>query len=251
VSAPFLGVIPVTKDISDPFPVLNIRSSISERFRTVISNLSFIVGTDKRKIISITSFTSGDGKSFFSRNLAMSLATSGKKTLLIDLDLRKSVMVKLLGLSDKDKGSTMFLSDPKIEFSDIIDTSHKFHKNLDIIPVHVFPPNPAELLSSERLTQLFKSIDEDYDYIILDTAPVGLVADAYNINAFATATIFLLRSDYTFKKNLAEVQELYKDKKLHNLCVVLNAVTNENIYGYGYGHYGNDKSNYYTDDAKK
>jgi len=246
ISAPFLGVIPIMKD-NDPFPVLKVRTSMAERFRTVISNLNFIVGNEKRKIITVTSYTSGDGKSFFSRNLAMSLATSGKKTLLIDMDLRKSIMVKTLGLTDRDKGSTMFLSDPQIGISDIIDTSHSFHKNLDIIPVHVFPPNPAELLSSERLDQLFQGIGRDYEYIIIDTAPVGLVADVYNINQYALATIFLLRSNFTLKKNLFEIQEYYKDKKLNNLSIVLNAVTDENIYGYGYGNYGNYKHNYYTD----
>ena len=250
ISAPFLGIIPVTKG-EDPFPVLKVRSSMTERFRTILSNLDFVLGNEKRKIVSITSFTSGDGKSFFSRNLAMTLATTGKKTLLVDLDLRKSVLVKTLGLSSTEKGSAMFLSDPKITINEVIDASHKFHKNLDIIPVKVFPPNPAELLSSERLEQLFQAIGGlNYDYIIIDTAPVGLVADIYNINDYTLATIFLLRSEFTLKKNLTEIQELYNEKKLNNLCVVLNAVTDENIYGYGYGYgrYGYYKHNYYTDD---
>jgi len=248
ISAPFLGVVPVTKS-DDPFPVLKVRSSMSERFRTIISNLEFIVGSERRKIIAVTSFSGGDGKSFFSRNLAMSLATLGKKTLLIDLDLRKSVLVKTLGLKDSQKGSAMFLSDPKIQVNDIIDTSHTFHKNLDIIPVHIFPPNPAELLSSQRLEQLFQTIGKDYEYVIVDTAPIGLVADAYNINAYSLATIFLLRADYSLKKTLGEIKELYKDNRLNNLSVVLNAVSAENIYGYGYGygHYGPD-NNYYTDE---
>jgi capsular exopolysaccharide synthesis family protein len=228
------------------FPVLKVRSSIAERFRTIISNLEFMIGSERRKIIAVTSYSAGDGKSFFSRNLAMSLATSGKKTLLIDLDLRKSVMVKTIGLKSTEKGSAMFLSDPKIGVEEIIDTSHALHKNLDIIPVRVFPPNPAELLSSKRLEQLFQGIGKDYEYVIVDTAPVGLVADIYNINTYALATIFLIRSDYTLKKNLSEIQELYKDKKLNNLSIVLNAVTDEIIYGYGnYGYY---KNNYYTDD---
>ncbi|MCL1932921.1 MAG: polysaccharide biosynthesis tyrosine autokinase [Candidatus Azobacteroides sp.] len=245
ISAPFLGVIPMVKN-TDPFPVLKIRSSIAERFRTVISNLEFIVGSERRKVISVTSYTSGDGKSFFSRNLAMTLAATGKKTLLIDLDLRKSVMAKTLGTLHSEKGTSMFLSDPKVRINEIIDASHTFHKNLDIIPVQVFPPNPAELLSSERLEQLFQTIGREYDYIVVDTAPIGLVADVYNINAYALSTIFLLRSDYTLKKTLSEIQELYKEKKLNNLSVVLNAVTDENIYGYGqYGHY---KHNYYTDE---
>ena len=249
VSAPFLGIIPVMKGNTDPFPVLKVRSSTTERFRSVISNLEFIVGSERRKVISVTSFTSGDGKSFFSRNLAMSLATVGKKTLLIDLDLRKSVMVKTLGMSGIEKGSAMFLSDPNIRINEIIDASHTFHKNLDIIPVHLFPPNPAELLSSHRLEQLFQTIGRDYEYIIVDTAPVGLVADAYNINAYSLATIFLLRSDFSLKKSLLEVQELYKEKRLNNLSVVLNAVSDDNIYGYGhYGNYGNYKHDYYTDE---
>ena len=248
INAPFLGVIPTVKS-EDAFPVLKIRSSIAERFRIIISNLEFIVGSERRKIISVTSYTSGDGKSFFSRNLAMTIACTGKKTLLIDLDLRKSVMVKTLGSIHTEKGSATFLSDPNVKISEIIDTSHTFHRNLDIIPVHAFPPNPAELLSSERLEQLFQTIGRDYDYIVVDTAPAGLVADVFNINAYALSTIFLLRSDYTLKRILTEVQELYKEKKLNNLSVVLNAVSDENIYGYGrYGRYGNYKHNYYTDD---
>ena len=248
VSAPFLGYIPVIKN-DNPFPVLKVRSSMAERFRSVISNLEFVVGSERRKVIAVTSFTSGDGKSFFSRNLAMTLATMGKKTLLIDLDLRKSVLVKTLGMTDFEKGSALFLSDPEVKISEIVDKSQRFHKNLDIIPVRIFPPNPAELLSSERLGQLFQTIGRDYEYVIVDTAPVGLVADAYNINAYSLATIFLLRSDYTLKRSLPEIQEFYKDKKLNNLCVVLNAVSDENIYGYGtygYGSYGKDK--YYTDE---
>ena len=259
VAAPFLGVIPITKG-DDPFPVLKVRSSMAERFRSVISNLEFMVGSERRKVIAVTSYTSGDGKSFFSRNLAMTLAATGKKTLLVDLDLRKSVLVKTLKLKYTEKGSAAFLSDPNVKINEIIDTSHEYHNNLDIIPVHVFPPNPAELLSSERLEQLFQSIGRDYDYIIIDTAPAGLVADVYNINAYALSTIFLMRSDYTLKRILPEIQELYKEKKLNNLCVVLNAVSSENMYGYGYGFgkyghygyggYGGYKHNYYTDEDK-
>ena len=245
ITAPFLGIIPVMKG-NEPFPVLKVRSSMAERFRTLISNLEFIVGSEKKKIITITSFTSGDGKSFFSRNLAMSLATSGKKTLLIDLDLRKSKLLKTLDIKNTDKGSAMFLADPKITVNEIIDKSHQFHKNLDIIPVLIFPPNPAELLSSERLEQMFHSIEKEYDYIVVDTAPVGLVSDIYNINPYSLATIFLLRSDFSFKKSLPEIQEMYKERRLNNLCVVLNAVNDDNIYGYG--HYGTYKHNYYTED---
>jgi capsular exopolysaccharide synthesis family protein len=243
IKAPFLGIIPVVKN-EDVFPVLRLRSAIAERFRAIISNLEFIVGKEgKRKVIAVTSTTSDEGKSFFARNLAMTLATMGKKTLLIDLDLRKSEFSKLFELK-MSKGIALFLSDPRVRISEIIDTSHTFHQNLDVIPVHAFPPNPAELLASDRLEQLFQVIGREYEYIIVDTAPLGLVADVYNINPFSTAVIYLVKSNYTLNHSLAEIQELYKEKKLNNLCVALNAASENNIYGF----YGSYKHNYYIDE---
>lgn len=249
IKAPYLGDVPLSKD-TNSFPVLNVRSSIAERFRIITSNLGFIVAAAKGgKVIMITSSQSGEGKSFFSRNLAMSLATLGKRTLLIDMDMRKSYMNKTLEM-DPIKGIAMFLSDPSIKVSDIIDKSKKFNKNLDIIPVKVFPPNPAELLASDRLDLLFNTLKNEYEYIIVDTAPVGLVADAYRINQFVDATIIASRADYTFKVDLHEIANIYKNNKLNNVTLVLNAVSSAGRYGYkygyGYGYYG--KKNYYTDE---
>ena len=246
LKAPFLGLIPIVKN-TEVFPVLKLRSAIAERFRAIISNLEFVAGNDrKRKVIAVTSTTSDEGKSFFARNLAMSLATMGKKTLLIDLDLRKSEFSKLFEVKTP-KGIALFLSDPRIRVSEIIDTSRTFNQNLDIIAVHAFPPNPAELLASDRLEQLFQIIGREYEYVIVDTAPVGLVADVYSINPFATSIVYIVKSDYTLKHSLAEVQELYKEKKLNNLCVALNAVPENSIYGF-YGKYGNYKHNYYVEE---
>jgi capsular exopolysaccharide synthesis family protein len=242
VKAPFLGELPKTKS-EKPFPVLNVRSGIAEKFRIVSSNLSFIVSEKQVKVIMITSSFSGEGKSFFSQNLAMSLATSGKKTLLIDLDIRKSVLNKYLEMNPT-KGVAMFLADSNITASDIIDVSKRFHKNLDIIPVKVFPPNPAELLASDRLGSLFQMLREQYDYIIVDTAPIALVADAFRINQFADVTIFVTRSDYTYKSSLSDIQLLYKENKLYNLTTVLNAVSSKTHYGYG----GDKKHNYYSEE---
>jgi capsular exopolysaccharide synthesis family protein len=249
VKAPFLGDIPESKS-NKIFPVLNVRSGIAEKFRIIASNLSFIVPSDKSRVIMVTSSYSGEGKSFFSQNLAMSLATSGKKTLLIDLDMRKSVLNKTLEIKSK-KGIAMFLSDPSVEISDIIG-KEIFHKNLDIIPIKVFPPNPAELLASNRLDLIFQLIEGQYDYVIVDTAPVGLVADAFRINQFADATIYVVRADYTFKSTLPEIQSLYKDQKLRNLTAMVNATPLTKRYGYGYGYgqsYGHDKKhNYYIEE---
>ncbi|GHT05396.1 tyrosine protein kinase [Bacteroidia bacterium] len=244
VKAPFLGDVLQAKSVK-AFPVLNVRSGIAEKFRIIASNLGFIVAGDKSKVIMVTSSYSGEGKSFFSQNLAMSLATSGKKTLLIDLDMRKSVFNKTLEITI-DKGIAMFLSDPNIEISEII-AKGAYHKNLDIIPIKVFPPNPAELMASNRLDVLFHSLIGEYDYIIIDTAPVGLVADAFRINQFVDASIYVTRSDYTYKSALSEIQLLYNDHKLRNMTTILNGVSITKHYGYGYGQ-DSKKHNYYTEE---
>jgi capsular exopolysaccharide synthesis family protein len=244
VKAPFMGEIPIAKDDKDPFPVLKTRSRVAERFRIITSNLSFIIGGQRTKVICVTSSAPSDGKSFFSRNLAMSLATSGKKTLLIDLDIRKSVLLKTLDI-DTRHGSAHFLSTPSVRLSEIVSIG-KYHKNLDIIPIKIYPPNPAELLASERLEMLFREAGRLYEYIIVDTAPVGLVADAYIINQFATATIYVVRADHTNKQALSDIQHLYSEKKLNNLTCVLNAVSTSKRYGYN--GYEDDKHLYYAED---
>jgi capsular exopolysaccharide synthesis family protein len=246
VKAPFLGDVPIVKS-DDLLPALKIRSSVAEKFRVIVSNLGFVLGAEKTKIIAVTSTTSGDGKSFISRNLALSLATNGKKTLLIDLDLRKSIMDKTFHLKTF-QGSAIYLSDKNILIENVID--HGFlHKNLDIIPVKVYPPNPSELLASDRLDQLFGDVKDKYEYIIVDTAPVGLVADAFHINRFVHATIYVTKSDYTFKQSLSEIQDLYQGNKLQHLCCVLNGTSMSKHYGH-YGHYGYNY-NYYTEENVK
>ncbi|MCC8146185.1 MAG: polysaccharide biosynthesis tyrosine autokinase, partial [Bacteroidales bacterium] len=231
VTAPFLGDIPQAK-AGASFPVTNVRSGIAEKFRIVASNLSFIipVKAGQAKTIMITSSFSGEGKSFFSQNLAMSLATSGNKTLLIDLDMRKSMLNETLEMNPSE-GIAMYLSDPKIQIQNIIDKSGKYHKNLHIIPIKIFPPNPAELLASKRLDLLFETVKKDYSHIVVDTAPVGLVADAYRINQFVDTTIYVTRSNYTFKSQLDEIQSLYRDNKLNHLTTILNAVPIGGRYG--------------------
>jgi capsular exopolysaccharide synthesis family protein len=244
VKVPFLGDIPIVKDADEPFPVLKVRSGVAEKFRIIISNLGFIVREQRTKVISVTSAIPSDGKSFFARNLALSLATSGKKTLLIDLDIRKSILAKTLDI-DSPHGSVYYLSNPTVRLSGIVQTG-KYHKNLDIVPVKIFPPNPAELLASERLETLFKEISRSYEYVIVDTAPVGLVADAYTINQFVTATIYVVRAGHTYKQALRDIQEIYKEGKLNNLTCILNAVPKTTRYGYS-SNYGYYKHSYYTE----
>jgi capsular exopolysaccharide synthesis family protein len=242
VKVPFLGEVPESKS-EKALPVSNIRSHIAEKFRIITSNLGFVISKNKGQIIMLTSFYSGEGKSFCSRNLALTLATSGKKTILIDLDMRKSEMNKTLGINPS-RGIAMYLSDPALTPENIIDKSHLFHPNLDIIPIKVFPPNPVELLASERLSALFNLLKGVYDCIVVDTAPVGLVADAYHLNKLADATIFVTRMNYTTKAALWDIKSLYASNKFNNLTLILNAVPLSQ-YGYGYncGH------NYYIEEG--
>ena len=229
--APFLGEISVCNSRS-VFPVSDLRSRIAEDFRLINSNLNFVISGSQSKVVMVTSSFSGEGKSFFSQNLALSLATLGKKTLLIDTDMRKSVLSKTLKIHP-DNDFTLFLSNPDLDCAQIIDKTASFHKNLDIIPLTVFPPNPSKLLASKRLDVLFDTVRKEYDYIIVDTAPIGLVADAFRIHSFSDTTIFITRTHHTPKSALCEIQDLYKSNKFQNLCLVLNAAPISNRYENG------------------
>ena len=245
VKAPYLGEIPIVES-SDPFPVKELKSGIAEKFRIIAANLSFLLGEENSKVILIASTVSGEGKSFFSRNLALSLATSGNKTLLIDADIRKSKLAQVLNFRT-DKGLAQYLANPNIQIDSIIEKAGDWNKNLHIIPTKIFPPNPAELLASKRLGNLFATVKEKYDYIIVDTPPAGLVADVFRLNQFANATIFVTRMNYTHKEALKEIRELYENKKLYNMACVINGVPKFKKYGYGYG-YGYGASGYYLDE---
>jgi Mrp family chromosome partitioning ATPase len=143
-------------------------------------------------------------------------------------------------------GSVYYLSNSSATLSEVKQIG-RFHKNLDIIPVKIYPPNPAELLESDRLKTLFREASGSYDYIIVDTAPVGLVADAYTINQYVTTTIYVVRAGHTDKQALKEIQDIYKEKKLNNMACVLNAVPITNRYGSNYS-YKNYQQSYYTEE---
>ena len=239
VKAPFLGEIPITSN-DDPFPVKELKSGVAEKFRIVAANLNFLLGEETSKVIVISSTVSGEGKSFFSRNLALSLATSGNKTLLIDADIRKSKLAELVKFSS-DKGLAQYLSNPEVKINDIIEKSGEWNKNLHVIPTRIFPPNPAELLASKRLDDLFAEVKKEYDYIIIDTPPVGLVADVFRLNQFANASIYVTRVDFTHKESLKYIKELYENKKLHNMSCIINGVPKSARYGYGSGYYHDEK----------
>jgi len=234
---PFLGDVPHSETKEKIVVNAGARSSTAEAFRLIRTNIDFMLSnviTNKGKTIFITSTTSGEGKSFVSINLASSLALSGKKVLLVGMDLRAPKVTEYLGIPDK-KGVTNYITNQDILLDDL-----KFNvpqlENLDIISSGAIPPNPAELLMRNRVTNLFEEVRNNYDYILVDTAPVNLVTDTLLISKFADIFIYVTRANYLDKRMLIVPETLYRDKKLPNLAIVLNDTDTNKGYGYGYGY---------------
>ena len=224
----------------------NSNDQMAETFRAIRTNLQFVLGGPEKKIIQFTSSTAGEGKTFVSSNLAMSMALLGKKVILVGLDIRKPRLAEMFNLADHKKGITLFLSgdanDKELLFEQIMPSG--VNKNLDILPAGIVPPNPAELLSKKNLDKAIEYLKERYDFIILDTAPVGLVADTLIISRVTDATVYICRADYTPKSDLDLVNSLYKEGKLKNMSIVLNGIDmSKRKYGYyyGYGKYGGSR----------
>jgi capsular exopolysaccharide synthesis family protein len=216
---------------------------IDEIFRSMRTNIQFML-KENQKVIMFTSSMPGEGKTFNAANLAVSFALLGKKVILCGLDIRKPALGRLFGISDKSEGITNLLCRDTIsayeEIKKVVVPSG-VNANLDLLLAGPVPPNPTELLSRENLKEVFDLLSEEYDYIILDTAPVGLVTDTLQIARFTNASCFVCRADYTPKANLTLLDSLAQENKLPNACVVLNAVDmSKRKYGYyyGYGRYG-------------
>ena len=244
---PMLGDVPVsngTKNGTHNIVVSeNSNDLMAETFRGIRTNLQFILDSPEKKIIQFTSSTAGEGKTFVSSNLAVSMALLGKKVLLVGLDIRKPRLAEMFDLADRRKGVTLFLSgdanNRTLLFEQIMPSG--VNDNLDILPAGIIPPNPAELLSRKNLDKAMDYLKEAYDYIILDTAPVGLVTDTLIISRVTDATVYICRADYTPKSNMELVNSLCREGKLKNLSIVLNGIDmSKKKYGYyyGYGKYG-------------
>ena len=220
----------------------NKNNMIDEVYRSLRTNVQFMLGNDQ-KTICFTSSTSGEGKTFNAANLAVSFALLGKKVILCGLDIRKPALGRLFGISDHDEGITTLLAQDKVTEEDLntqIQPSG-VNKNLDLLLAGPTPPNPTELLARENFTDIIAMLRERYDYVILDTAPVGLVTDTLQIGQHADITVFVMRADYTPKASVRMLNDLAKEKKLPNPCIVLNGIDlSRRKYGYyyGYGNYG-------------
>ena len=213
-----------------------------EIFRSMRANIQFMLQGDQ-KVILFTSTTSGEGKTFNAANLAVSFALLGKRVILLGLDIRKPALGRLFDIKDRQSGITNLLTKDHVTAQDL--KSQIVHsgvnQNLDLIMAGPIPPNPTELLARKNLGEIISLLHDDYDYIILDTAPVGLVSDTLQIAKYADVTAFVCRADYTPKSSFGLVNELASEKKLPNVCIILNGIDmSKKKYGYyyGYGKYG-------------
>lgn len=214
---------------------------MAETFRSLRTNLLFILGDPDKKVVLVTSTMSGEGKTFIASNLAVSLALLGKKVIIVGLDIRKPGLNKVFRIHHKEKGITVFLSAPQsTDLRSMILTS-EVSDNLHVLPGGAIPPNPTELLARKSLDDAIELLKKDYDYIILDTAPIGMVTDTQLIARVADVSIYVCRADYTHKNDYQLINELYANKRLPGLCTVINGLDmKKKKYGYyyGYGKYG-------------
>ena len=214
------------------------RSVLSEAFRILRTNLSFLIpNKDKSNVIFVTSTVKGEGKTFVSINLAVTLSSLGKKVVIIGADLRNPQLHKVLNVQRKNKkGVANYLVDDTISLDDIIEKGNQFNLNFDFIFSGIIPPNPAELLSNGRFDLLLSELKTEYDYIVVDTAPTLLVTDTILISNLSDLVLYVVRSNETEKILLDFVKELTDLRKINNVGIILNSVGQKQGYGYGYGY---------------
>jgi len=246
---PIIGSINYADDHDSLGIVHKPKSLLAESFRTVRTNLQYFTDEQNKALVYLVTSTVGsEGKSFFSMNLSSVFAMSGKKVLLVGLDLRKPKLADDLRLHN-DVGISNYLAGG-MGIDDVIKATEI--NNLDVALSGPLPPNPAELIMTPKMDLFFEEISKRYDIIIVDTPPVGLISDAMNLMKFSDVNIYLVRSGYSRKDYLDQINEIYHQKKVKNLGLVLNAIK-RGSGGYGYGNrYGYYTTNYgyYEEDAK-
>jgi len=259
---------PIVAEIShydgqDDMVIKKTRSVIAEQFRILRSNLQFLIpatADNKTKVFLVCSTISGEGKSFISTNLAGVLELINKKVALLEFDLRKLKSINSIENEKFNRGITNYLVGQEDDLNKLYYTVVGF-PNLHVFKTGPLPPNPAELMIGERMELLFKKLRENYDFIVLDSSPVGLVGDAFALDKFSDATVFIVRQRYSIKKQLDFISELKETGKFKNLVIVVNDINESvrnNYYGYGkaygnggYGKYYGDSNPYFDVPDKK
>jgi capsular exopolysaccharide synthesis family protein len=245
-TVPFLGTVPRDrqkrkKSKRDAVPSSlavrdNSRDPVSEAFRVIRSNMDFMNAKNGGSVIMVTSFNVGSGKSFVSLNLAMSFALTGKKVILLDLDLRKATLSS--SLETNKTGISSWLGGIVSSFDEWI-IKEWLNPNLDILPAGKLPPNPAELLLGARFGELIAALRERYDYVFLDTTPVNIVADASIVAGSADTTVFIVREGLLDRRMVPELEQMYRSGKFPNMAVLLNdSDMSPGTYRRRYGYYG-------------
>lgn len=249
---PFLGEIPRVAGEQDEYIQINDRSPLAESFRILRTNLAYLVqNKDKKRgeVIFVTSTIKGEGKTFVSYNMARTLASTNKQVLIIGADIRNPKLHRYAKADMSEKGLSDFLYDYSVTQEDIINASKEDGIRVDMILSGSIPPNPAELFMSDRMRDLLQTAAQNYDFVIVDTAPTMIVTDTLLISPLADTTLYVVRAEFTDKKLLNFPKELKDQGKLKGLAVILNDVDYSKFsygakygysYGYGYG-YGADK----------
>lgn len=243
---PILGDIPIAsesaKTKADIVVHENKNNLMEEIFRSMRTNLQFMLKQDE-KVIIFTSSTSGEGKTFTAANLAISFALLGKKAIMVGLDIRKPRLAELFEIDDHMHGITTLLTKDNPTWEEIQTQiiPSGINKNLSLLMAGPTPPNPSELLARESLNKIMQELKNHFDYILIDTAPVGLVTDTLQIGHVANATVYMCRADYTSKDSFGLINNLNDENKLPNMCIAINGIDmSRKKYGYyyGYGKYG-------------
>ena len=220
----------------------NVSTPIAELFRLVRNNIQFALTGNDKKVILVTSSLSGEGKTFIASNLALSFALTGKKTVVVGMDIRRPVIAHKFNLNN-EQGVTTFLSGQASNVNDIIFDSGLVD-NLYVLPGGPVPPNPNELLLGDQMKILFDQLRSSFDYIVIDTAPIGVVSDSYLIAPYADLELYVTRANYSTKRCLKVMHHAIDSGRLPNCYLILNGVNvKSNIYNYRrYGYYGSYNS---------
>ena len=234
--APILGEIGHSYSDKGLVVTKTTRKMVAEQFRIIRSNLQYILGKSEKSTILVSSSFSGEGKSFVSTNMGAVLSLAGKKTIILEFDIRKPKILSALEMSKKPGITNYLVGRANIEELPILINDFE---NLYVLPCGPIPPNPAELLLSTKVDELFEWLRNNFDVIIIDTAPVGMVSDAQTLGKYADCTLYIVRQGYTFKKQVALIDEFYQQQKLPRVSIIINDVKVKPGYGYyGYGRYG-------------
>ncbi|OJY87872.1 MAG: hypothetical protein BGP13_05470 [Sphingobacteriales bacterium 40-81] len=257
-SVPIVGEIGHAGDENTLVVLAGARTIVAEQFRIMRTNVQYLVSKVQKPVMLVTSSVSGEGKSFIATNYGAAIALTGKKTVVLEFDIRKPRLLKGLGMQSA-KGLSNFIIGNITDVNEIIHPVQDF-PGLHVIGCGPIPPNPSELLLDSNVKLLFEKLKEQFDYIIIDSAPVGLVSDAFTLSSSADACLYIVRQGYTLRRQLSMVEDLYAKKRLSNMGLVVNDIHAQGrykgyygygggaAYGYGYGYgYGGD----YFDKNKK